>query len=721
MTERSQYGNLQVAKQLEKLLAEEILPGLNINEEEFWDSFNHIVEEFVPRNKSLLEDREDLQKQIDQWHLERKDQKHNHEDYKTFLKQIGYWVEGTDDFQITTSEVDPEISEIAGPQLVVPVMNARFSLNAANARWGSLYDALYGTDMISEEGGAERGGAYNPVRGDKVIEFSKSLLNETIPLSQGTYQEVTSFQVNDGNLEVILSDQSKVGIKDQNKFIGFRGESDNPSGILFKNNKLHIEIQVDREDSVGKDDAAGIKDILIESAVTTIQDLEDSIAAVDAGDKVSAYRNWLGLMKGDLKETFIKGDSELTRQLNHDREYKDAEGKEFHLSGRSLMLVRNVGHLMTNPAILDKAGEEIPEGILDAMFTICIAKHDLEGSSLLSNSRTGSVYIVKPKMHGPEEVKFTCDLFTAVEQALKLKPLSVKIGIMDEERRTTINLKECIEAAKDRVIFINTGFLDRTGDEIHTSMEAGPMIPKALMKQQPWITAYEDWNVDKGLETGFQGKAQIGKGMWPMPDEMLEMYKTKTVHPEAGANCAWVPSPTAATLHALHYHQVSVSETQDKLKERAEADIDSILTIPLLEDPSSLTDKEIQDELDNNAQGILGYVVRWIDQGVGCSKVPDINDVGLMEDRATCRISSQHMANWLHHGLCSEDEVIETMKKMALVVDKQNDGDPDYINMAPSYEGVAFKAACDLVLQGRSQPSGYTEPILHKRRLEFKS
>ena len=721
MTERSQYGNLQVAKQLEKLLAEEILPGLNINEEEFWDSFNHIVEEFVPRNKSLLEDREDLQKQIDQWHLDRRGQKHNHEEYKTFLKQIGYWVEGTDDFQITTSEVDPEISEIAGPQLVVPVMNARFSLNAANARWGSLYDALYGTDMISEEGGAERGGAYNPVRGDKVIEFSKSLLNETIPLSQGTYQEVTSFQVNDGNLEVTLSDQSKVGIKDQNKFIGFRGESDNPSGILFKNNKLHIEIQVDREDSVGKDDAAGIKDILIESAVTTIQDLEDSIAAVDAEDKVSAYRNWLGLMKGDLKETFIKGDSELTRQLNHDREYKDAEGKEFHLSGRSLMLVRNVGHLMTNPAILDKAGEEIPEGILDAMFTICIAKHDLEGNSLLSNSRTGSVYIVKPKMHGPEEVKFTCDLFTAVEQALKLKPLSVKIGIMDEERRTTINLKECIEAAKDRVIFINTGFLDRTGDEIHTSMEAGPMIPKALMKQQPWITAYEDWNVDKGLETGFQGKAQIGKGMWPMPDEMLEMYKTKTVHPEAGANCAWVPSPTAATLHALHYHQVSVSEAQDKLKERAEADIDSILTIPLLEDPSSLTDKEIQDELDNNAQGILGYVVRWIDQGVGCSKVPDINDVGLMEDRATCRISSQHMANWLHHGLCSEDEVIETMKKMALVVDKQNDGDPDYINMAPSYEGVAFKAACDLVLQGRSQPSGYTEPILHKRRLEFKS
>jgi len=721
MTERSQYGNLQVAKELDKLLIEEILPGLNISEEEFWDTFNHIVEEFVPRNKSLIKDREDLQNQIDQWHLDRRGQKHNHEEYKTFLKEIGYWVEGTKDFQITTSEVDPEISQIAGPQLVVPVMNARFSLNAANARWGSLYDALYGTDMISEEGGAERGGAYNPVRGDKVIEFSKSLLNKTIPLSQGSYQEVTSFQINEGKLEVNLSDQSKVSLLDTEKFIGFRGEPDNPTGILFKNNKLHIEIQVDREDSVGKDDAAGIKDILIESAVTTIQDLEDSIAAVDAEDKATVYRNWLGLMKGDLKETFIKGGSELTRKLNPDREYKDTAGKEFKLSGRSLMLVRNVGHLMTNPAILDKTGEEIPEGILDAIFTICIAKHDLEGNGSLSNSETGSVYIVKPKMHGPKEVGFTCDLFAAIEKGLKLKPLSVKIGIMDEERRTTINLKECIEAAKDRVIFINTGFLDRTGDEIHTSMEAGPMVPKALMKQQPWINAYEDWNVDKGLETGFKGRAQIGKGMWPMPDEMLEMYETKTVHPEAGANCAWVPSPTAATLHALHYHQVSVSDTQDKLKERAEADIDSILTIPLLEDPSLLTDKEIQNELDNNAQGILGYVVRWIDQGVGCSKVPDINDVGLMEDRATCRISSQHMANWLHHGLCTEEQVIETMKKMALVVDKQNEGDPDYINMAPSFEGVAFKAACDLVLQGRIQPSGYTEPILHKRRLEFKS
>ena len=721
MTERVLYGSLQIAKELDDLLAEEILPGLKVTRDEFWSSFNEIVDEFVPRNNSLISKRENLQEKIDKWHLDRKGQNHNHEEYKTFLKEIGYWVEEANDFQITTSQVDPEISEIAGPQLVVPVMNARFSLNAANARWGSLYDALYGTDMISEEGGAERGGTYNPVRGDKVIEFSKTFLNKTIPLSQGTFQEVTSFQVHEGNLEVTLSDQSKVGLKDNSKFIGYTGEPDNPSGILFKNNKLHIEIQVDREDSVGKDDAAGIKDVLIESAVTTIQDLEDSIAAVDAEDKVIAYRNWLGLMKGDLKETFIKGESEFTRQLNSDREYKDTLGKEFLLAGRSLMLVRNVGHLMTNPAILDKAGKEIPEGILDAMFTICIAKHDLEGNNLLSNSRAGSVYIVKPKMHGPEEVQFTCDLFSAVEEALKISPLTVKIGIMDEERRTTINLKECIRAAKDRVIFINTGFLDRTGDEIHTSMEAGPMIPKALMKQQPWISAYEDWNVDKGLEAGFKGKAQIGKGMWPMPDEMLEMYKTKTIHPEAGANCAWVPSPTAATLHALHYHQVSVSEVQEKLQERVEADINDILTIPILKDPSSLTDKEIQDELDNNAQGILGYVVRWIDQGVGCSKVPDINNIGLMEDRATCRISSQHMANWLHHGLCNEEQVLETMKKMALVVDQQNEGDSDYINMAPSFDDQAFKAACDLVLQGRIQPSGYTEPILHKRRLEFKS
>ena len=719
--ERIQYGNLKVTRELDDLLEKEILPGLDVSKEEFWSSFNKIADEFVPLNNSLLKHREDLQKQIDKWHLDRKGQEHNHDEYKSFLKEIGYWEESVKEFEITTTNVDPEITHIAGPQLVVPVMNARFSLNAANARWGSLYDALYGTDMISEDGGAERAGAYNPERGNKVIDFSKTFLDEIIPLETGNFRDVTSFEVNDSKLELTLSNQSKVGRKDESKFIGFNGEPENPSRILFKNNNLHLEIQVDKEDSVGKDDPAGIKDILIESAVTTIQDCEDSVAAVDAEDKVIVYKNWLGLMKGDLKETFIKGDSELTRQLNSDREYLDKEGREFSLPGRSLMLIRNVGHLMTNPAILLKSGEEIPEGIMDAMFTICIAKHDISGSNNMSNSRTGSVYIVKPKMHGSEEVKFTCDLFAAIEAELKIDHLSVKIGIMDEERRTTINLKECINAAKDRVIFINTGFLHRTGDEIHTSMEAGPMIPKALMKQQPWINAYEDWNVDKGLETGFIGKAQIGKGMWPMPDEMLEMYETKMIHPQAGANCAWVPSPTAASLHALHYHKVSVLETQKKLLERNEADIDDILTIPLLDDPSSLSEKEIQDELDNNAQGILGYVVRWIDQGVGCSKVPDINDVGLMEDRATCRISSQHMTNWLHHNLCSEDQVLETMKKMAVVVDKQNEGDPDYINMAPGFDGVAFKAACDLVLKGRIQPSGYTEPILHKRRLEFKS
>ena len=600
-------------------------------------------------------------------------------------------------------------------------MNARFALNAANARWGSLYDALYGTDVISEAGGAERGGAYNSTRGNKVIEFSKKFLDETFPLTSGSFADITAFQVKDGKLQITLADQSQVSIDDDSKFVGFVGTEDNPTGILLKNNNLHMEIQIDRTDNIGSEDPAGIKDVLVESAITTIQDCEDSVAAVDGEDKAQVYENWLGLMKGDLAETFQKNDQTMTRVLNQDRDYLKPEGDSFSLPGRSTLLVRNVGHLMTNPAILDKDGNEVFEGIMDAMFTIAIAKHDLLNTGTTINSKTKSIYIVKPKMHGPEEVKFTCDLFAAVESALGLEPLTVKIGIMDEERRTTVNLKECIRIAKDRVIFINTGFLDRTGDEIHTSIEAGPMIKKSEMKQQTWINAYENWNVDTGLETGFKGKAQIGKGMWAMPDEMLAMYEGKTNHPEAGANCAWVPSPTAATLHALHYHQISVSKVQENLLTQQKADLDDILEIPLLKNPDSLTSDEIQSELDNNAQGILGYVVRWIDQGVGCSKVPDINNIGLMEDRATCRISSQHIANWLLHGLCDESQVIETMKKMAVVVDQQNSGDPKYIPMAPNFDGEAFKAACALVLEGRNQPSGYTEPILHSKRLDFKA
>ena len=720
MTNRVQQGSLQVASELNNLLKKEILPGLNIEVEDFWSYFESILEEFLPRNNELLKKRERLQTQIDEWHVKNRNVLFNLETYKSFLKEIGYLLEEGEDFQINTKNVDPEISLIAGPQLVVPVINARFSLNAANARWGSLYDALYGTDVIPEEQGIEKGVSYNPKRGQKVIEFSKNFLDQTTPLNQSSFSEIRGFELENGQVKFTNSNQSKTGLKNPDQFVGYRGSLDNPSAILLKNNSLHIEIQIDREDSVGKDDPAGIKDILMESAVTTIQDCEDSVAAVDAEDKALVYRNWLGLMKGTLKETFVKGDSEMTRELNPDMEYKDAENSPFSLPGRSLMLIRNVGHLMTNPAVLDKNGHEVPEGILDAMFTICIAKHDIDGINRYQNSRKGSVYIVKPKMHGPEEVRFTCDLFSAIEKAFRLSHATVKIGIMDEERRTTINLKECIREAKDRVIFINTGFLDRTGDEIHTSMEAGPMIPKAEMKQQPWILAYEDWNVDIGLQCGFKEKAQIGKGMWAMPDEMLEMFQTKAMHPKAGANCAWVPSPTAATLHAIHYHQVSVSDQQDQLLNRSRASLDDLLTIPVLPEDHSLSSEAIQIELDNNAQGILGYVVRWIDQGVGCSKVPDINNVGLMEDRATCRISSQHMSNWLHHGLCSKEQIIQTMKRMAVVVDKQNEGDLSYQNMAPDYTGVAFAAACSLVLEGREQPSGYTEPILHSKRIESK-
>jgi len=716
-----QNVSLTISEDLKEFLENEVLEGLNISSNSFWMSFEKIINEFSPKNKNLLLKREEIQSQIDQWHLERRDTEHNQDEYKLFLENIGYIAPRSSNFSITTDNVDPEIKSIAGPQLVVPVMNARFALNAANARWGSLYDALYGTDVISEDNDATREGGYNPVRGDKVIAFAKNFLDETIPLEEGSYKDVLGFDFTDGNIYALLAGGVKTQLKDPKKYVGYCDYGNDAYGLLFKNNNLHFEIQVDASHPIGSTDKAGIKDILMESAITTIQDCEDSVAAVDGEDKTLVYRNWLGLMKGNLKETFSKNGSNMTRELNSDRHYISNAQEDLVLSGRSLMLVRNVGHLMTNPAILDVDGNEVPEGIMDAMFTICIAMHDLNKNSPYQNSKAGSIYIVKPKMHGPEEVQFTCDLFAAVEKALGLPNLTAKVGIMDEERRTTVNLKECIEVAKDRVIFINTGFLDRTGDEIHTSMEAGPMITKADMKQHQWISSYEDWNVDIGLETGFKGRAQIGKGMWPMPDEMLGMYNTKTMHPKAGANCAWVPSPTAATLHAIHYHQILVGDEQSSIMKREKASLDAILDIPVHKNPSEILAEEIQAELDNNCQGILGYVVRWVDQGVGCSKVPDINNVGLMEDRATCRISSQHIANWLHHGLCSKEQVLDSMKKMALVVDGQNASDSTYIPMAPSYDGLAFEAACNLATEGRVQPSGYTEPILHQTRLKFKS